>query len=203
MEDFKRIFNWENIFKNSEKFQNSKPFRCGFIENVLFDEFYQKLYDSYPDFSSFDDGSDHSKSQLCRDIPNNDDSTVSDVWNEFKRYLQSAECIQNFRKYTGVDIKKLDYCKFIGYKRGGFQIPHIHNVSSHELVIFVYFSKGWKKGDPGGTFLAKEKDLSTIFFEPHTLDNVMALFQDGPNAVHGTRLITKDVERRGYQIVMN
>ena len=32
------IVNWNNVFKNSEAFQNSKPFPFGFIENGLDDD---------------------------------------------------------------------------------------------------------------------------------------------------------------------
>ena len=30
----------------------------------------------------------------------------------------------------------------------------------------------------------------------------MALFHDGPNAAHGTRYVSKDVERRAFQITL-
>lgn len=43
----------------------------------------------------------------------------------------------------------------------------------------IYFSKGWQKGDPGGTFMSLEEDESTIIFEPYNLDNSVALFLDG------------------------
>ena len=66
----------------------------------------------------------------------------------------------------------------------------------------VYFSKNWKNGDPGGTYMATEEDESSIIFEPCNLDNSVAIFQDGPNAAHGVRYITKDVERHALSITL-
>ena len=37
--------------------------------------------------------------------------------------------------------------------------------------MFVYFSKDWEKGDPGGTYLSDGLDESKIIFEPCNLDN--------------------------------
>ena len=48
--------------------------------------------------------------------------------------------------------------------------------------------------------MAKNEDESSIIFEPYNLDNSVALFHDSPKAVHGVRLITKDVERRALHI---
>ena len=65
-----------------------------------------------------------------------------------------------------------------------------------------YFSKGWSEGEAGGTYMATEEDESKIIFEPYDLDNSMALFQDGPKAAHGTRMITNNLERRALQITL-
>ena len=61
---------------------------------------------------------------------------------------------------------------------------------------------GGVKGSPGGTYMASDVDESSIIFEPYNLDNSVAVFQDGPKAAHGIRLITKDVERRALQITL-
>ena len=90
----------------------------------------------------------------------------------------------------------------MGYKKGGFQLPHIHNVGPSTLVLMFYFSKNWKNNSPGGTYMAKEEDESSIIFEPYNLDNSMAMFLDGPNAAHGVRYITDDVVRQGFQITL-
>ena len=90
----------------------------------------------------------------------------------------------------------------MGYQRGGFQLPHIHTVGPSTLVIMLYFSKNWKQGDPGGTYMASEPDESSIIFEPDNLDNTIALFHDSPYAAHGVRYISKDIERRGFQITL-
>ena len=41
-----------------------------------------------------------------------------------------------------------------------------------------------------------------MIFEPYNLDNSVLIFHDGPNAGHGVRHITKDVERRAVQIYL-
>ena len=92
--------------------------------------------------------------------------------------------------------------KFLLYQKGGFQTPHVHNDGPSTIIIFFYFSKGWKAGDPGGTYVASEADESKIMFEPYNLDNTMAIFHDGENAFHGTRYITKDVERHAIQLTL-
>ena len=84
--------------------------------------------------------------------------------------------------------------------RGGYQLPHIHDVGPSTLILMLYFSKNWNKGDPGGTYVTTEEDESKMIFEPYNLDNSVIIFQDGPNAGHGVRRITKDVERRAIQI---
>jgi len=66
--------------------------------------------------------------------------------------------------------------------------------------VFVYFSKNWEDGDPGGTYLSDGVDESKIIFEPDDLDNTALLVLDGPEAAHGMRKITKDVERRAIQL---
>ena len=90
----------------------------------------------------------------------------------------------------------------MAYRNGGFQLPHVHNVGPSTVVIIFYFSKGWEKGDPGGTYIASDLDESDIIFEPYNLDNSMVIFQDSPKAIHGIRYITKDVERRAIQITL-
>ena len=66
----------------------------------------------------------------------------------------------------------------------------------------IYFSKNWQKGDPGGTYITPEEDESKMIFEPYNLDNTAVVFQDGPYAGHGVRLIEKDVERRAIQVYL-
>ena len=97
-------------------------------------------------------------------------------------------------------------------KKDCFQGCHIHNVSDKTLIVFIYFSKDWEKGDPGGTYLSdvgRTESLddeyfpvgeSKIVFEPSNLDNTSLFVLDGPKAAHGMRKITKDVERRAIQL---
>jgi hypothetical protein len=211
MEDFSGIVNWENVFKESESFKNQKPFRFGFIREFFHREFYEKLYEGYPDLSTFQDGSDLSRSQFSKiwggfgqhDIVENiDDPNFNEYWNKFQRYTCTKEFIENFRKFSGIPVNKRKLFHFVSYTKGGFQLPHVHNVGPSTLVMFSFFSKGWKKGDPGGTYMAKDIDESSILFEPDNLDNTMALFHDSEYSIHGVRYMTKDVERRANCITL-
>lgn len=211
MEDFSDIINWKNVFSKSDDFQKNQPFKFGFMENIFETNFYNKLYESYPDLDTFEDGSDWSKSQLLRRwgntppkqvVDSGNDPALNEEWNKLKRYAESDEFIENFRKYSGTQVNKLRQFHFLGYRQGGFQLPHIHNVGPNTLVMMFYFSKGWKKGQAGGTFISTDLDESTIIFEPYNLDNSMALFHDGPKAAHGTRHISENVERKALQITL-
>jgi hypothetical protein len=66
----------------------------------------------------------------------------------------------------------------------------------------LYFSKNWKKDDPGGTYIATGLDESSIVFEPYNLDNTAVFFQDSPTAAHGARYISKNVERKAIQVYL-
>ena len=213
MINFPQIINWENVFKQEASFKNAKPFKFGFIEGIFQPDFYNKLYETYPSLDRFKDGSDWSKSQLILRCGNSDttpmhivdegdDLTLSEEWNTLKRYAESEEFLGNFRKFSGLPVNKVKHFVFVAYRRGGFQLPHIHNVGPSTLVLMFYFSKGWKQGDPGGTYISTDLDESSIIFEPYNLDNSMALFHDGPNAAHGMRMLNKDVERRAIQITL-
>ena len=206
------IVNWENVFNHSESFKQNTPFKFAFIENFFQEDFYKKLYDTYPSLDSFVNNSNMTKTQLIRFwgkcskddnvVIDEQDPNYSDAWNEFKHYAHSSEFIENFRKFSGVPVDKLKQFNFMAYGKGGFQLPHIHDVGPSTLIMLFYFSAGWEKGDPGGTYLATEADESKIIFEPYNLNNSVALFHDSPNSAHGVRYITKNVERRGVQIVL-
>ena len=83
----------------------------------------------------------------------------------------------------------------------GMDISNLNKKSPDKtLILFFYFSKGWEKGDPGGTYLCKENDESSIFFEPYDLDNTFVCFEETPHSWHGTRYITKDVVRQALSV---
>ena len=114
MEDFSDVMDWKNFFKQSENFKNSKPCKFAFVENVFKKDFYEKLYDTYPNFDeSWKDGSTLIKAQLIKGwgkyshddiISNQEDPNVSKEWNKFKRYAESPEFIEHFRKMTNVPV---------------------------------------------------------------------------------------------------
>ncbi len=201
------IINWEQTFENSEKFKNNQPFSFTFIENFINEKFYKKLFETYPKIDdTWINSSNMTKSQIVKQWNGGSltggDLSLSHEWNEFKKYVESTEFIENFRNFSGVNVTKLKQFTFMAYKKGGFQLPHIHNEGPTTLIIMVYFSKGWKENDPGGTYLSKDTDEDSIIFEPYNLNNSMAIFHDGPNAAHGVRQIRKDVVRQGLQIVL-
>jgi hypothetical protein len=208
-----KIINWDIVLKKSSEFQNQKPFKFGFIEEFFDREFYNRLYETYPKINdSWIKSSDHSKYQLTKFwgkntkasqiVESGSDDTWSKEWNMFNQYAHSEEFLENFRKFSGVNVTKLKHFHLIRLHKGGFQLPHIHDVGPSTLILMIYFSKNWTKGDPGGTYMATEEDESKIIFEPYNLDNSMALFHDGPNAAHGTRYITNDVDRKALQITL-
>jgi len=211
MKDQPNLINWNSLFKKSEEFKRQKPFKFAFIEQFFVRGFYDKLYNTYPKLSEFEDGSDISKSQLAKywgdsgrgkTVGKEEDPRFSKEWNTLFKYAHTKEFSENFRKFSGVPVTNVKQFLFISYRKGGFQLPHIHNVGPSTLILMFYFSKGWQQGDPGGTYMASDLDESKIIFEPYTLDNSLALFHDGPKAVHGTRYIAKDVERRALQITL-
>ena len=207
------IINWDNVFQKSDKFKNQQPFKFGYIKNIFNNSFYENLYNDYPKLDDFTDGSDMSKNQLVMQwgkvryqklepVMLGQDTRFSEEWNQLKLYAESEEFIKSWKEFSDVPVNKLKYFKFLAYRNGGFQLPHIHNVGPSTLVMMFYFSKGWKDGDTGGTYLASDTDESKIIFEPYDLDNSLALFHDGPNSGHGTRMITNNLERRALQITL-
>jgi hypothetical protein len=213
--NFDDICNWDNLFKQSDTFKNNKPFKFAFIEEILNRDFYEKLCETYPQYDKNDEkwstSTQFSKNQWYRGWASYDsgyyagkanDPDLSPEWNRFNQFLHSEEFIDNLRKFSGIPVNKMKTFRFTLYHKGGFQLPHIHNDGPSTLIIFFNFSKGWEKGDPGGTYVASEEDESKIIFEPYNLDNTMVLLHDGPHSAHGARYITKDVKRQAIQIYL-
>ena len=224
------IVNWKNLDSEFSNFNNRKPAKWAFIEELLDRDFYDELYETYPKLDDswdiqeggqygrlsyrkfwkrdeeryFSDGSEREHVLIQEE-----DSRYSESWNKFMKILWSKEFVSKLSKMTGFEQLNLKHMNFMYAKKNGFQNTHIHNASDKTLIVFVYFSKNWKKGDPGGTFLSDGIDFdakgeksgnSKIIFEPHNLDNTSLIVLDGPYAAHGMRKITKDVERRGIQV---
>lgn len=206
MEDFSNLVNWDNLYKNSETFKKNKPFKFGFVEEFFNGEFYEKLYQTYPKIdNTWNEANTLFKFQYGKlwNAPNEvKDSSIAEEWRKLMRYACTDEFVKHFREYSGVEVTKCFNFGFMAYKQGGFQLPHIHNVGPSTLVLMFYFCKDWKKGDPGGTYMASKPDESSIIFESYNLDNTMAIFHDGPYSAHGMRYIEKDVVRQGFQITL-
>jgi len=213
MSDFRHIINWKNVFEQSNSFKNNKPFKFGFIEEFFERDFYERLYETFPKIDdTWIDGSSIQKSinlrrwgnvKLNEIIPPGDDPAFSEEWNTLKRYVESEEFFENIRNFSGVPVNRLKYFSFHIDRKDNFQLSHIHNVGPSTLVLMIYFTKGWKKGDPGGTYVATDlDDESSIIFEAYNLDNSVTIFHDGPKAMHGLRRITKDTERRAIQLYL-
>ena len=226
----KSIVNWKNLDGEFSNFNNRKPTKWAFIEELLDEDFYEKLYETYPkldDSWDIQEGGQYGRlsyrkfwkrdearyfsdgSEREHVVIQEEDSRYSESWNEFMKILWSKEFVSKLSEMTGFEQLNLKHMNFMYAKKNGFQNTHIHNASDKTLIVFVYFSKNWKKGDPGGTFLSdgidfdvegKKSGNSKIIFEPHNLDNTSLIVLDGPYAAHGMRKITKDVERRGIQV---
>lgn len=202
------IVNWKSVNEQSSHFKNASPTKWAFFEEFLDRDVYEELYNTYPKFDSTwvmknsYDTRGYPKFWKRDDDTNiiqEYDSRYSEAWNKFMQYMWSDEFIKKLVQATDVQVTNLRHFCFLYSNKDCFQSPHIHNVSDKTLILFVYFSKNWSKGDPGGTYLANERDESKILFEPYNLDNTSLVVLDGPQAAHGVRKITKDVARRAIQ----
>jgi len=211
MDNFSKIINWDAVYSKSEEFQDKTPTRFTFIEDFFFEDFYKKLYETFPDISTFTKLEEPDKSTYRRwwgnkgpngiIDPNEQDSKLSSEWNLFYSYLHSDVFIQNIQRFSGFIINKTKHFAFLNMQKGGYQLPHIHNVGPSTLVLLLYFNENWPDGEPGGTYMSKNEG-SDIIFEPYNLDNSCMIFQDGPHAEHGVRYIDTETERRAIQITV-
>jgi len=203
------IVNWERVFNESDNFKNRSPTKWAFIEDFLDRDFYEQLFKTYPKFDdtwTLEDSYDKISSRKFwkrdenGDIITEHNEEYGKSWNDFMSYVWSEEFINKLVEFTGVKVTNLrDFC-FMYIEKNGFQLPHIHNVSDKTLIVFLYLTKNWKEGDPGGTYLSDGTDESNILFEPYNLDNSALVLLDGPDAAHGVRKIVKDVERKAIQL---
>ena len=219
------IVNWQKAYDQSSNFKNSGPTKWAFVKEFLDRDFYEELYKTFPKFDNtwyltdsagskmdeklayrkfwkreksryYIDGTPIDEHNLIQEY----DSMYSESWNKFLNHAWSEEFVKKLVEVTGVEVSGLRHFCFMYAKKDCFQSPHIHNVSDKTLIVFLYFSKNWEEGDPGGTFLSDGLDESKILFEPYDLDNTALFVLDGPKAAHGVRKITKDVERRAIQL---
>jgi len=204
-----KIINWDNVFSESENFQSKKPFKYAYIKGVFNNEFYEKLYKTYPKRDeTWTTDKDYRRSGFSKTLRNDYDTEItyddslSPEWNEFKKYISSNDFIENFKKFSGIGIKGVFSSSFIAYEKGCFLLPHIDADGdySQKIAILFYLSKNWKEGEAGGTHFSKDDDESTIFFEPYDLDNSMVCFEETPQSWHGCRMITKDVRRQAISV---
>lgn len=215
MEDFSDIINWENLYKNSETFKKNKPVKFAFIEEFFKRDFYEKLYETYPKFdktwyvnnqpaSSNKGKRFNNEFYVDPKIHQEDDKTLSNEWNKLKQYIISDEFTKNVKKFCGISLKGVKYFSFIALHKGDFLLPHIDGDKTVKLNILFYFNKNWPKGDPGGTYISKKDDESSIIFEPYNLDNTALCFPPSTSkSWHGTRYITKDVRRQAMAIAFH
>ena len=213
------IVNWKNAYEQSSNFKNHSPTKWAFVKEFLNKDFYEELYKTFPKFDDTWNEEDSDEKLAYRKFWKRDeggyytdgtprehnlmqeyDSRYSDPWNKFLKHAWSEEFIKKLADVTGVEVTNLRHFCFMYAKKNCFQSTHIHNVSDKTLIVFIYFSKNWEEGDPGGTYLSDGIDESKILFEPYNLDNSALIVLDGPEAAHGVRKITKDVERRAIQL---
>ena len=213
------IVNWQNAYDKSLNFKNSSPIKWAFVKEFLDRDFYEELYKTFPKLDNTWHLEDSDEKLAYRKFWKRDeggyytdgtprehniimehDSRFSESWNKFLNHAWSDEFIKKLAKVTGVEVTNLRHFCFMYAKKDCFQSTHIHNISNKTLIVFLYFSKNWEEGDPGGTYLSDGVDGSKILFEPCDLDNTALFVLDGPEAAHGMRKIIKDVERRAIQL---
>ena len=93
MSEKNRIINWDNVFAQSESFKNSKPFHHAYVNGVFNEDFYKKLYETYPKKDdSWKVGRDYRRYAIYRDFLPGDgtkevtyDENLSPEWNELKK----------------------------------------------------------------------------------------------------------------------
>ena len=216
-----KMINWENVFSKSEEFQNNQPFPYGFIENIFHSDFYNELYGTYPKIDShWYKPTDYSRSATKRGFGNHfpakgdrfpedqEDENLSSAWNEFFHYLHTDEFMTNMSEYTGIKLTKLFHFGFHYIQKGVFNLPHTHHETEdpknydYKVTILAYFAKGWKNGEPGGTYVSSEEDESTIIFEPYNLDNSWICFAETSKSFHGSRYQTHDTPRPSIQFTL-
>ena len=214
------IINWENVFRNSDTFKNNKPFPYGFVENFFQEDFYNELYNTYPKvdedwhnvmaydrsakkrwFGAADPNSEQKNTDL-------EDPSLSIAWNQFFHYIHSKEFLDNMSEYSGIRLTGLTHFGFIVNEKGSFNMPHTHHPNekkenyAYNLTMLIYFAKGWKHGEAGGTYLASNEDESSIIFEPYNLDNTCVIFAETPKSFHGSRYMIKDAKRQSVMFTL-
>jgi len=206
------ILNWNEIHKKSEEFRQHSPTKWVYVENFFAQDLYEELEKTYPKFDDswiIEDSYDKLSYRKYwgivdkdKNIAQEEDKNFSEAWNKLVKYLHSNDFIDNIRKFSGIPVTRIKKFQFALIRKNGFQLPHTHNMGPSTIIIMAYFSKNWKNGSPGGTYVASEDDESKIVFEPYNLDNSAMIFHDGPYAAHGVRRVTEDVERKAIQIYL-
>ena len=213
------VVNWQNAYDKSSNFKSSGPPKWAFVKEFLNRDFYEELYNTFPKFDDTWNVTDNEEKFAYRKFWKTDegryytdgtprehnliqeyDSRYSEPWNKFLKHAWSEEFTKKLAEVTGVEVTGLRHFCFMYANKNCFQKTHIHNVSDKTLIVFIYFSKNWEEGDPGGTYLSNEANGSKILFEPCELDNTALFVLDGPEAAHGMRKIVKDAERKAIQL---
>ena len=214
------MIDWKNVLRNSGTFKNNKPFPYGFVENFFQEDFYNELYNTYPKvdedwhnvmtydrsakkrwFGAADPNSEQKNADL-------EDPSLSIAWNQFFHYIHSKEFLDNMSEYSGIRLTGLTHFGFIVNEKGSFNMPHTHHPNekkenyAYNLTMLIYFAKGWKHGEAGGTYLASDEDESSIIFEPYNLDNTCVIFAESPRSFHGSRYMTQDAKRQSIQFTL-
>jgi len=149
------IINWKNVFAHDRTFQEKNLLNGHLSRNSLqvismknCMKLIQKKMTAWF-FETSNDKSAYRKWWTGRDpdgIPNDvEDPNFSEHWNKLHHYLFSDEFLSNIRKFSGVPVNKVKSLAFMLLTRGGYQLPHIHDVGPSTLILMLYFSKNWNK----------------------------------------------------------
>jgi hypothetical protein len=204
------IIDWQSLYNKSDEFKNNKPFKFTFVKGIFKQDFFDKLYETFPKFDdTWFHNTDYRRSAHTKPFYKEGDELKSDPnlsteWNKLKFYINSSEFVENLSKFYGKKVTTMELSGLFANKKADFQLPHIDvdGEYTNNLQLLFYFSKGWQKGDPGGTYVCETDDESSILFEPYDLDNSVVIFEETPHSWHGTRYITKDVVRQALAVAL-
>ena len=206
------MINWRKFEANSDTFKNNKPFPYMFIEDAIKQDFYDKLYDEWPNEAKFRSVKQtmkryhHGPSRYYQDDVQHNHyfPELSEMWNKFADYVASEEYMKNLGKVTGLQLTKLTEFSLVDGLRGDFIHPHVDVSASQydnaKITSIYYFSKNWKKEYGGATCILRDASYDNIVFEPDNLDNTYLAFKQTENAWHGYKRITVDSHRRAVLV---
>jgi len=185
MEEYSKIINWENVFLKSDDFKNKNPTKFTFLENIFYEDFYKKLYETFPKIDTFTKIETPDKSAFRRwwgkNVkngildPNEEDKDVSPEWNLFYRYLHSNEFIEKIQKFSKINVNKTKHFVFLNMLRE--IITNTCNIliesllQLREVVLKEFEGKVVMKMKKGRKSKKAEPEPESTGLEPQVISN--------------------------------